>query len=63
MRSVIDRILDYEDVLDAGPDGVNVAPATFKINFGPWKKGYKAACVSLDDDMLIEWTAEGAVVA
>lgn len=59
---MIDRILDYDDVADAGPDGVTFIDATFKLDFGPWKAGQKVSCISLDDDKLIEWTADGKIV-
>lgn len=56
---MLERFLDYQDVVDAGPDGVSVAEVVFKESFGPWKKGHKADCISLCEDELIEWSDQG----
>lgn len=56
---MLERIVDYESVADAGPDGVSVVEVTFKLDFGPWKKGQKVDCLALDGDILTEWSDEG----
>jgi hypothetical protein len=56
---MIERFASYEDVIDAGPDGVSVSDVVFKMDFGPWKKGQKIDSLSLCEDELAEWSYDG----
>jgi hypothetical protein len=59
---MIEHIVEFEDVIDCGPDGVTVTEAVFKKEFGPWKKGQKLDCLSLEGDELTEWSSGGEVM-
>ena len=59
---MIERFATYQDVEDCGPDAVTVIGVVFKEDFGPWKKGYEAHCLSLEGIMLTEWTLEGKAI-
>ena len=58
---MIERIVSYAELHEAGPEGIQVAEARFKIAFGPWKKGEEVACLQLDAVAaeLVEWGPEG----
>lgn len=62
---MIEDIFDYEELVDADPDCLSFSSCTFKKDFGVWKKGQKADCISVETSVpfrMVEWSYEGVEV-
>jgi hypothetical protein len=47
-NGLIDALVEFEDWHDGDVTHIMVGPATFKLDFGPWKQGQIANCLLLD---------------
>lgn len=58
---MINQLVDFKQLLSNEPEEIRVLGATFKIDFGPWKKGDTVDILHMEYELgrVIEYTMSG----